>query len=89
MTYKMMESPLIIVGQKWEPRNPVPGPFSAKIRKINQNSESRREFGKQSKIRKAHPKNSEKIRKVEQNSEILSGKFGKLNQIRKVRGGET
>ena len=35
-----------IVGKKWEPRNPVPGPFSAKIRKVNQNSESRREFGK-------------------------------------------
>ena len=34
------------VGKKWEPRNPVPGPFSAKIRKVNQNSESRREFGK-------------------------------------------
>ena len=39
-------SPLVgIVGKKWEPRNPVPGPFSAKIRKVNQNSESRREFG--------------------------------------------
>ena len=35
-----------IVGKKWEPRNPVPGPFSAKIRKVNQNSESRLEFGK-------------------------------------------
>ena len=34
------------VGKKWETRNPVPGPFSAKIRKVNQNSESRREFGK-------------------------------------------
>ena len=34
------------VGKKWEPRNPVPGPFSAKIRKVNQNSESRQEFGK-------------------------------------------
>ena len=32
--------------KKWEPRNPVPGPFLAKIRKVNQNSESRREFGK-------------------------------------------
>ena len=29
----------------WEPRNPVPSPFSAKIRKVNQNLESRREFG--------------------------------------------
>ena len=37
---------MIIVGKKWEPRNPVPGPFSPKIRKVNQNSESRREFGK-------------------------------------------
>merc|ERR1712116_104406 len=73
-----------IVGKKWEPRNPVPGPFSAKIRKVNQNSESRREFGKWSKIRKAHPKNSEKIWKLDQNSESLSGKFGKLRQIRKV-----
>merc|ERR1712212_246878 len=72
-----------IVGKKWEPRNPVPGPFSAKIRKVNQNSESRREFGKYSKIRKAHPENSEKIRKVEQNSESSSGKFGKL--ILKIR----
>ena len=35
-----------IVGKKWEPRNPVPGPFLAKIQKVNQNSESRREFGK-------------------------------------------
>ena len=34
------------VGKKWEPRNPVPGPFSAKIWKVNQNSERRREFGK-------------------------------------------
>ena len=34
------------VGKKWEPRNLVPGPFSAKIRKVNQNSENRREFGK-------------------------------------------
>ena len=34
------------VGKKWEPRNPVPGPFSAKIRKVNQIPESRREFGK-------------------------------------------
>ena len=34
------------VGKKWEPMNPVPGPFSAKIRKVNQNPESRREFGK-------------------------------------------
>ena len=32
--------------KKVEPRNPVPGPFSAKIRKVNQNSESRGEFGK-------------------------------------------
>ena len=40
------KSPKSIVGKKWEPRNPVPGPFSAKIRKVNQNSESRREFGK-------------------------------------------
>ena len=77
------EDVLDIVGKKWEPRNPVPGPFSAKIRKVNQNSESRREFGKYSKIRKAHPENSEKIRKVEQNSESSSGKFGKL--IRKIR----
>ena len=37
---------VIRVGKKWEPRNPVPGPFSAKIRKVNQNSESRREFRK-------------------------------------------
>merc|ERR1712055_625726 len=67
-----------IVGKKWEPRNPVPGPFSAKIRKVNQNSESRREFGKLIlKIRK-------KIWKLDQNSESLSGKFGKLRQIRKV-----
>ena len=29
----------------WEPRNPVPSPFSAKIRKVNQNLESGREFG--------------------------------------------
>ena len=71
------------VGLKWEPRNPVPGPFSAKIRKVNQNSESRREFGKYSKIWKAHPENSEKIRKVEQNSESSSRKFGKL--IRKIQ----
>ena len=35
-----------IVGKKWEPRNPDPGPFLAKIRKVNQNSESRLEFGK-------------------------------------------
>ena len=27
---------VIRVGKKWEPRNPVPGPFSAKIRKVNQ-----------------------------------------------------
>ena len=34
------------VGKKWEIGNPVPGPFLAKIQKVNQNSESRREFGK-------------------------------------------
>ena len=34
------------VGKKWEPRNPVPGPFSAKIRKVNQNSESSQKFWK-------------------------------------------
>ena len=34
------------VGKKWEPRNPVPGPFSAKIQKVNENSESKREFRK-------------------------------------------
>ena len=43
------------VGKKWEPRNPVPGPFSAKIRKVNQNSESRREFGKYSKNSESCP----------------------------------
>ena len=32
---------ITIVGKKWEPRNTVPGPFSAKIRKVNQNSECR------------------------------------------------
>ena len=41
-----MSIPTHIVGKKWEPRNPVPGPFSAKIRKVNQNSKSRRESGK-------------------------------------------
>ena len=34
------------VGKKWDPRNPVPSPFLAKIRKVNQDSESRREFWK-------------------------------------------
>merc|ERR1712055_519296 len=57
-------------------------------------------LGNFSKIRKAHPENSEKIRKVpqnsesssgklEKNSESWSGKFGKMSQIRKVQGGET
>ena len=35
-----------IVAKKWEPRNPVPGPFSAQIRKV----EAR--LGKLAKIRK-------------------------------------
>ena len=47
-TPKYKKTPPSRVGKKWEPRNPVPGPFSAKIRKVNQNSESRQEFGKQS-----------------------------------------
>ena len=34
------------VGKKWEPRNPVPGPFSAKIWKVNENLESEQEFWK-------------------------------------------
>ena len=37
------------VGKKWEPRNPVPGPLSAKIPNVNQSSERIREFGKLSK----------------------------------------
>merc|ERR1712055_613373 len=73
-----------IVGKKWEPRNPVPGPFSAKNRKVNQNSESSQKFEKLIlKIRKKLGKLS-KIRKVRpENSESSSGKFGKL--IRKIR----
>ena len=27
--------------KKWEPRNPVPGPLSVKIRKVDENSESK------------------------------------------------
>ena len=38
-----------IVAKKWKPRNPVPGPFSAKIRKV----EAR--LGKLRQIRKVHP----------------------------------
>ena len=43
---KLFNSLASRVGKKWEPRNPVPGPFSAKIRKVNQNPERRPEFGK-------------------------------------------
>merc|ERR1712001_696729 len=70
-----------IVGKKWEPRNPVPGPFLTKIRKVDENSESSQKFGKLIlKIRKKIG-NLIKIRKVcPENSE----KFGKFGKIRKV-----
>merc|ERR1712055_452841 len=85
-----------IVGKKWEPRNPVPGPFSAKIRKVNQNSESSKKFGKLirkiwkklgkfSKIRKVRPENSERSAKFGKFMRKIRKKFGKLNRIRKVR----
>ena len=67
-----------IVGKKWEPRNPVPGPFSAKIRKLNQNSESSQKFGNLIlKIRKKLGKLS-KIRKVRLENSESWAKFGKI-----------
>ena len=41
-----IDSQPIIVGKKWEPRNPVPGPFLAKIRKVDENSESSQKIRK-------------------------------------------
>ena len=85
------------VGKRWEPRNPVPGPFLAKIRKVNKNWESRQEFRMLSKffgklyVKLARlgvrPKKKSliilgwKIRKVGQNSEISSGELGKITKV--------
>merc|ERR1712032_1640927 len=95
-TPKVLKCAGIIVGKKWEPRNPVPGPFSAKIRKVDENSESsqkfgklilkiRKKFGNLIKIRKVHPENPEKfgkfVRKSRKTSESLSGKFGNIRKV--------
>ena len=77
------------VGKKWEPRNPVPGPFSAKIPKVNQSSESRREFGKLSKKlgMSSGKLGSLGVRpKKRKRKKVLTWaeKFGKFGKIRKV-----
>ena len=61
-----------IVGKKWEPRNPVPGPFSAKIRKVDENSESSQKIRKVVRILgKAGGGETKKKKKKKRSSLIL------------------